>query len=257
MLTVVLCDFTFAYARDCEPLKLEQPINSEISNQIKANANVLFRQLGSGEFENSSKKTQEDLQSRYPNADRVEIWRSFIYFECTLLKSSHLSDQEKQTKFAALMDAYRNSSPPSNSFAATPNATETTAVENLKVPIEKPNDILLGGQKTKEWAIVYQELGHVVRSSELATQGRTNLDDAYNGLVQEGLNRVGIFTNNTLDFVLIYGYGTRLEALSHLEEFRNKRTSLGSPSNVGVINLRSICPSGVFVPNKIEDYVCR
>jgi hypothetical protein len=97
ILAVVTCDFTFAYAQDCEPLKPEQPINSEISNQIKANANVLFRQLGSGEFENSSKKTQEDLQSKYPNADRVEIWRSLIYFECTLLKSSHLSDQDKQT----------------------------------------------------------------------------------------------------------------------------------------------------------------
>jgi hypothetical protein len=133
---------------------------------------------------------------------------------------------------------------------------ETTAAGN--VPNEISSAILIGNKKISEWGIVYREYPHLARSSELASRGGTNFDDAYNGLIQEGLKNVGIFTNNTFDFIVIYGYGTRMEALSHLDEFKNKKTPLGEPGyDVRVIYLRSICESGVFVPNKLGDYVCR
>ncbi len=238
-----------ARAQDCEPLRPEQPINSEIVDQTKASGNILFKKLGSAEIANAFRHIEQDVQSKYPNADRVYIWRCFIYLECTLLKSSHLSDQEKQAKFAALMDSYVKSPPPSNGPASSPSAVETSAAENLNVSNEAPTNILLGNKKVSEWAIIYQETGHVARSMELASRGGNFLHNAYDGLLQEHQANVGIFTNNLYDFVLIYGYHSRIEALSHLDEFKSKRTALGYPSpEARVIDLWSTCKSGVFAP---------
>jgi hypothetical protein len=99
----VPCSYRTSYAQDCEALRPHQAVNSEVSNDIKANAAVRWK-IGSGEFENQYKKVQEDVLSKYPNADRLYIWSEFIYFECTLLQKSHFSDTEKQKQFQLLMD---------------------------------------------------------------------------------------------------------------------------------------------------------
>jgi hypothetical protein len=59
-------------AQDCEPLKPQQTEKSVNENDVKASANALFKQLGSGDFQAKSLHTQEDLQSKYPNADKLE-----------------------------------------------------------------------------------------------------------------------------------------------------------------------------------------
>jgi hypothetical protein len=118
--TTVCCLYQPSYAQDCDPLKPQAAVNSEISNEIKANADTRFK-LASGEFDDQYRKVEQDVLSKYPNADTLYIWKSLIYLDCTLLKTSHFSDAEKQKQFDLLMDKATQKPPP-----PTPKATSST-----------------------------------------------------------------------------------------------------------------------------------
>src|SRR6266851_4420540 len=94
-----------ARGQDCDPLKPDKPVDSKVSNQVKADANALFHTLGSAHFEDDFEKTQQSTLNKYPHADKVLIGEYHIYFLCTLLKSSKLSDNEKLDRFQHLTDA--------------------------------------------------------------------------------------------------------------------------------------------------------
>src|SRR6266851_489539 len=122
-LTVIAASFSYrtSHAQDCNPLMPQAPVNSEVSNQIKANANILTKKLGSVEIDNQFKKVQEDVQSKYPHADTLSIWKSLIYLDCTLLQNSNLPPEEKQKQFLLLMDKFKQSPPPATAPATPRN----------------------------------------------------------------------------------------------------------------------------------------
>jgi hypothetical protein len=86
------------YAQDCDALKPQQAVNSEVSDEVKASGSTRFK-IASGEFDNQYRKIQKDVLSKYPRADTLSIWKSFIYYQCTLLQKSRFSDVEKQKQF--------------------------------------------------------------------------------------------------------------------------------------------------------------
>jgi hypothetical protein len=52
---------TIAFSQDCEPLKPQQTMKSDVSKDIKAGADELFKQLGSADYESKSDQTEQDL----------------------------------------------------------------------------------------------------------------------------------------------------------------------------------------------------
>jgi len=93
-----------ALGQDCDPLKPNKPLDSQVSNETRANASALFNAVGTIDFENKFAKAQQDTLSKYPNADRVEVAEYHLYFLCELLRSSTtLSDSQKLDRFMDLV----------------------------------------------------------------------------------------------------------------------------------------------------------
>jgi hypothetical protein len=98
---------------DCAPLRPSKLVNTEVADRTKAEANVLLRSLGSGTIDNDFKSIEEDLLSKYPNADRLHVWDSFVYMLCTILASSKtLSDDQKLSRYDTLVNEWQHDSPP-------------------------------------------------------------------------------------------------------------------------------------------------
>lgn len=87
-LATLICFFSPAFAQDCSPLKPTKPVDTEVANKTKADANILLRSLGSGSIENDYKSIEKDVLKDYPNADHVHVWDSFVYMLCTMIASS-------------------------------------------------------------------------------------------------------------------------------------------------------------------------
>jgi len=104
ILLFLLTSVVVAFGQDCDPLKPNKPLDSEISNDTKLHASALFKSLGTAEFDNKFAQAQQDTLSKYPNADKVAIAQSHLYFLCTLLKSSTtLSENQKLDRFMDLV----------------------------------------------------------------------------------------------------------------------------------------------------------
>jgi hypothetical protein len=98
---------------DCGPLKPIGGLDQQVEDNLKGQANILFRSLGAGEFENGYKSVETDTLSKYPNADKLLLWRSSLYFACVLVASSkQWTDDQRWEKFMILLDKY-NGPPPS------------------------------------------------------------------------------------------------------------------------------------------------
>src|ERR1700733_1524384 len=75
-------------AIDCGPVKPAATVDTSIEDNLKGHAQVILKSLGSGEIENGYKQTEADTLSKYPNADQLVLWRSYIYIACSLLQTS-------------------------------------------------------------------------------------------------------------------------------------------------------------------------
>lgn len=129
----LLCLGAPAFAQDCTPLRPSQPVNTDVANKTKADANVLLKSLGSGGIENDYRRIQADVLSQYPNADRVHIWDSFVYMLCTLLRSSTaLSDAEKLDRYQVLVDKWRTERPSSDGQANRATQSGGVSIESLR-----------------------------------------------------------------------------------------------------------------------------
>jgi hypothetical protein len=94
-------------------LKPNKPLDSEVSNNTKANASTLFKSIGTADFDNKFAKKQQDTLFKYPKADKIAIAGFQLYFLCTLCKSStKLSDQQKIDAFTALVEIQDGLRPP-------------------------------------------------------------------------------------------------------------------------------------------------
>lgn len=96
----------------CEAIKPVRPVDTEVQNETKASANILFKSLGTADFENNYKKLEKNLIDKMPNADRVHIFSSSLYMLCELLFSSSVSDTEKFDRYEKLMDRWAAPPPP-------------------------------------------------------------------------------------------------------------------------------------------------
>jgi hypothetical protein len=94
--TALLCSERTLWAQECDALKPQEAVNKDVSNRVKADANILSKRLGNISIEDQFRKIQQDVLYKYPNAHRIVIWKEFIYLKCTSLRESHLSDQAKQ-----------------------------------------------------------------------------------------------------------------------------------------------------------------
>jgi hypothetical protein len=102
-------------AQDCSPLQPSKPVDTEVSNKTTASANILLKSLGSGDVSNEYKKVENDVLSKYPNADKTHTWDSFVYMLCTLLKSStSLTDKEKLDRYEILLNTWTSGPPRTN-----------------------------------------------------------------------------------------------------------------------------------------------
>ena len=100
---------------DCVPLRPGPQVDSSVEDTIKGQANILLRSLGSGTIENGYRQVQSDTLARYPGADKLLIWREYIYVGCTLLAaSSQWSDDDKWDKWMQLMNRW-SAAPPTDS----------------------------------------------------------------------------------------------------------------------------------------------
>jgi hypothetical protein len=107
---------------DCAPLRPESPADSTVEDTIKAHANVLLRSLGSGTIENGYRQVESDTTAKYPNADKLLLWREYLYVSCTLLAaSSHWNDDDKWDRWMRLMNRWSAEPPPESASAATPS----------------------------------------------------------------------------------------------------------------------------------------
>jgi hypothetical protein len=99
-------------AVDCTPVKPNTGTDKTIEDNLKGHAEVILKSLGSGEIENGYKQTEADTLSKYPNADQLLLWRSYIYIACSLLQSSsQWNDDQKFEKLIQLIKLY-NTPPP-------------------------------------------------------------------------------------------------------------------------------------------------
>jgi hypothetical protein len=111
---VVVClapEIGFA-AVDCSPVKPNTGTDKTVEDNLKGHAQVILKSLGSGDIENGYKQTEADTLSKYPNADQLLLWRSYIYIACSLLQSSsQWNDDQKFEKLIQLINLY-NKPPP-------------------------------------------------------------------------------------------------------------------------------------------------
>jgi hypothetical protein len=106
---------------DCAPLRPGTQVDSTVEDTIKGQANILLRSLGSGSVENGYRQVESDTLARYPGADKLLLWREYIYVSCTLLAaSSHWSDNEKWDKWMQLMNRWSAAPPTDSAPAPTP-----------------------------------------------------------------------------------------------------------------------------------------
>jgi hypothetical protein len=101
-----------AAAIDCSPVKPNTGTDKTVEDNLKGHAEVILKSLGSGEIENGYKQTEADTLSKYPNADQLLLWRSYIYIACSLLRSSsQWSDDQKFEKLIQLINLYHKPPP--------------------------------------------------------------------------------------------------------------------------------------------------
>jgi len=101
-----------AAAIDCSPVKPNTGTDKTVEDNLKGHAEVILKSLGSGEIENGYKQTEADTLSKYPNADQLLLWRSYIYIACSLLQSSsQWSDDQKFEKLIQLINLYHKPPP--------------------------------------------------------------------------------------------------------------------------------------------------
>ena len=97
------------------------PCDSTVEDTVKAHANVLVRALGSGSIENGYRQVESDTTAKYPNADKLLLWREYLYVSCTLLAaSSQWSDDDKWDKWMRLMNRWSAEPPAKSAPVATP-----------------------------------------------------------------------------------------------------------------------------------------
>ncbi len=115
---LILCSVSgpvLAATIDCAPLRPGAPVDSNVEDTVKGQANILLRSLGSGSIENGYRQVESDTLARYPGADKLLLWREYIYVSCTLLAgSSHWSDDDKWDKWMRLMNRW-SAAPPTDS----------------------------------------------------------------------------------------------------------------------------------------------
>ncbi len=108
---------------NCVPLQPGSPANAVIEDTVKAQANVLLRSLGSGSIENGYRHVESDALAKYPSADKLMLWREYIYVSCTLLAaSSQWNDDEKWDKWMQLMNRW--DSAPEHDPASSPSRAD-------------------------------------------------------------------------------------------------------------------------------------
>jgi hypothetical protein len=99
-------------AVDCSAVKPNTGTDKTIEDNLKGHAEVILKSLGSGDVENGYKQTEADTLSKYPHADQLLLWRSYIYIACSLLQSSNQwNDDQKFEKLIQLIKLY-NTPPP-------------------------------------------------------------------------------------------------------------------------------------------------
>lgn len=113
-------------AVDCSPVKPNTGTDKTIEDNLKGHAEVILKSLGSGDIENGYKQTEADTLSKYPNADQLLLWRSYIYIACSLLQSSsQWSDDQKFEKLIQLIKLYNKPPPTEAAQNAEPRNTLT------------------------------------------------------------------------------------------------------------------------------------
>lgn len=123
-------------AIDCEAVKPNTGTDRSIEDNFKGQANILFKSLGSGEIENGYRKVESDVLSKYPHADQLLLWRSYLYVTCTLLASStQWTDDQKFQKLKELITLSIGPPPtqapqPSTSQATPPSKPPIVAMTN-------------------------------------------------------------------------------------------------------------------------------
>ncbi len=116
---------THAAAIDCAPLSPGKQANSTVEDKVKGQANILLRSLGSGSIENGYRQVEADTLARYPGADKLLLWREYMYVSCTLLAvSSHWSDDEKWDKWMQLMNRWSAPAPTDTTTATAPQPSK-------------------------------------------------------------------------------------------------------------------------------------
>jgi hypothetical protein len=107
-------------AIDCGPVKPGATADTSIEDNLKGHAQVILKSLGSGDIENGYKQTEADTLSKYPNADQLVLWRSYIYIACSLLQtSSQWNDDQKFERLIQLIKLYNQ--PPPTDTAQSPD----------------------------------------------------------------------------------------------------------------------------------------
>ena len=113
-------------AVDCSPVKPNTGTDKTIEDNLKGHAEVILKSLGSGDIENGYKQTEADTLSKYPNADQLLLWRSYIYIACSLLQSSsQWNDDQKFEKLIQLIQLYNKPPPIEAAKNAEPRNTLT------------------------------------------------------------------------------------------------------------------------------------
>jgi hypothetical protein len=129
---------------DCAPLKPIGGLDQQVEKNLQGQANILYRSLGAGEFDKNYKSVETDTLSKYPNADKLLIWRSALYFTCTFIASSkQWTDDQKWEKFMLLLD--KNNGPPPSPGATSREKGATHAPSGDRAGInwdfQSPNNV--------------------------------------------------------------------------------------------------------------------
>jgi hypothetical protein len=129
---------------DCAPLKPGRTTDSTIEDTIKGQANLLVRALGSGSIENSYRQVEADTLARYPGADKLLLWREYIYVSCALIaSSSKWSDDDKWDKWMRLMNRWGDQPPDANSAKAL-QGSQPLSSANVPMPTTEQRPIVGG-----------------------------------------------------------------------------------------------------------------
>jgi hypothetical protein len=121
-----LCPTSGFAAIDCGPLKPGTTTDTSIEDNLKGHAQVILKSLGSGEIENGYKQTEADTLNKYPNADQLVLWRSYIYLTCSLLQSStQWNDDQKYDRLIQLINLYNRPPPTEAARTADPRDSLT------------------------------------------------------------------------------------------------------------------------------------